>query len=66
VHVPKVAGKPLAIAKRRIKTVHCRVGEVAFVRSEPKQRNLVLRTTPRAGKRLAIGAKVNLVVGRGR
>jgi hypothetical protein len=64
--VPKVAGKPLATAKRKIKTAHCRVGKVAFVRSKPKQRNLVLRTTPRAGKRLAIGAKVNLVVGRGR
>jgi hypothetical protein len=63
--VPNVVGKRLAKARARIVRAHCRVGTVRQV-SSPKMRGIVVRQTPRAGRRLAQGARVDLKVSRGR
>jgi alpha-tubulin suppressor-like RCC1 family protein len=63
--VPYVRGKLLAKAKRRIVHAHCRLGKVKRVASH-KKKNTVVGESPRAGKRLKKGAKVNLRVSRGR
>lgn len=62
--VPRVKGKKLAVARRAIGRAHCRVGRVRKSRSlRPTGR--VIAQRPRAGKRLPLGTKVNLVVSRG-
>ena len=62
--VPYVHGKLLAKAKRRIVRAHCRLGRVKRVASH-KKKNKVVAQSPRAGKRLKKGARVNLRVSRG-
>jgi beta-lactam-binding protein with PASTA domain len=64
--VPNVLGKTLGVAKARIKVRHCRIGKVTFRKTVAKRRGRVLAESPRPGKRLANGARVNLIVGRGR
>jgi beta-lactam-binding protein with PASTA domain len=64
--VPNVLGKTLAVGKARIKAGHCRIGKITFRKTVARQRGRVLAESPRPGKRLANGAKVNLIVGRGR
>ena len=62
--VPRVQGRKMAAARKAIRRAHCRVGRVRKARSlRPSGR--VIAQTPRAGKRLPLGAKVNLVVSRG-
>jgi PASTA domain len=62
--VPRVRGKKLAAARRAIRRAKCRVGHVRKTRSQ-RPSGRVLAQTPRPGKRLALGTKVNLVVSRG-
>jgi hypothetical protein len=62
--VPNVLGKTLAKARARIVRAHCRVGAVTRVAST-KPRNVVLAQTPRPGRRLKVGARVNLKLSRG-
>ena len=64
--VPSVVGKKLRVAKARIKARHCRVGKLLYAKSAKKRNGRVLREKPAAGKQLKNGAKVTLVVGRGR
>jgi hypothetical protein len=64
-HVPTVRGKQLPIARRRIKKAHCAVGTIRYTRSK-KQRGLVIAQRPPVGRTLPKGARVNLVVSRGR
>ena len=61
--VPRVVHLRLAKARSKIRRAHCRVGAVRSVRSR-RFRGVVVRQSPRAGRRLARGARVNLVVGR--
>jgi PASTA domain/Regulator of chromosome condensation (RCC1) repeat len=63
--VPNVLGKPLAKAKPTIVRAYCRIGTVTRVAS-PKKKNTVVDQSPRPGKRLKKGARVNLEVSRGR
>jgi beta-lactam-binding protein with PASTA domain len=63
--VPNVVGKPLATAKTKIKKAHCRVGRVTYKLSTKAKMNRVLSETPKPGKRLKNGTRVNLTVGRG-
>jgi hypothetical protein len=63
--VPNLIGKPLDTAKTKIKKAHCRVGKVSYKLSTKAKRNRVLSETPKPGKRVANGTKVNVVVGRG-
>ena len=63
--VPKLIGRGLTPAKHAIRAAHCSVGRVRYVRSKAT-RGRVVGQGPRAGRTLAVGTKVNLVVSRGR
>jgi hypothetical protein len=63
--VPKVVGKTLVTARRLIVRARCRVGRVRRARSA-RARGRVVSQSPRPGVRRARGARVNLVVSRGR
>ena len=63
--VPPVLGHRLGTAKAAIVRAHCRVGAVRHVPSA-RNRNTVLRESPRPGKLLKSGTRVNLTVSRGR
>jgi hypothetical protein len=60
--VPRVIGMRLPRARRRILRAHCAVGRISHVRLRSAGR--VIRQSPRAGRRLRRGGRVNLVVGR--
>jgi Regulator of chromosome condensation (RCC1) repeat/PASTA domain len=60
--VPRVIGLRLGRARMRIRARHCSVGRVRRARSRRVGR--VLAQSPRPGRRLRSGARVNLVVGR--
>ena len=64
--VPKVIRKTLATAKRRIAAAHCRTGRVTRAKSKTVAKGRVISQRPRAGRKLASGTKVHLVVSRGR
>jgi hypothetical protein len=64
--VPSVVGKTLAAAKAAIRRGHCRTGLITRARSATVPRGRVLSQRPAPGRRLANGARVNLVVSRGR
>jgi hypothetical protein len=64
--VPKVKRKPLASAKRRIAAAHCRTGKVTKAKSKTVPKGRVISQKPPAGKKLAAGSKVKLVVSRGK
>jgi hypothetical protein len=63
--VPKVIGKSLAKAKTAIKKAHCKVGKISHKASSKKKKGKVIGQTPKAGKKLKNGAKVNVTVGKG-
>ena len=63
--VPRVVGKKLAAAKTSIKKKHCRTGKVGFAYSTKIAKGRVVSQNRRAGRVLASGAKINLVVSRG-
>ena len=63
--VPRVVGKTLNRARRMIRARHCVVGRVRRARSA-RARGKVLSQKPRAGRHLARGSPVSLVVSRGR
>jgi hypothetical protein len=62
--VPRVRGKKVAAARRAIRRANCRLGRVRKARSR-RPSGRVIAQRPRAGKRLPLGTKVNLVVSRG-
>jgi beta-lactam-binding protein with PASTA domain len=61
-----VVGKTLAKAKASLRSHHCRSGKITRRASSARLKNHVLAQRPHAGRRLANGGKVNLVVGKGR
>jgi hypothetical protein len=63
-HVPAVKGRLLRVARNRIRAARCSVGKVRWARSK-KKRGRVIAQKPVAGKTLALGGRVNLVVSRG-
>jgi PASTA domain len=63
--VPKVTGKPLRIAKARMKKAHCRVGRVTYAYSRRVRKGLVLSQSRRPGLRLPPNSRIRLVVSRG-
>jgi len=63
--VPKVRRKTLPAAKRTIARANCLLGKTSGAYSKTVRRGRVLSTRPRPGTEL-YGAKVNLVVSRGR
>jgi hypothetical protein len=63
--VPGVKNKPLAAAKRAIRSARCRIGHVRLAYSAHIERGHVISQRPRPGTRLKNGARVDLVVSRG-
>jgi hypothetical protein len=64
--VPKVVGKTLAKAKAALKRNHCRTGKLTRAYSKRIKKGHVLRQKPKARTKLRNGAKVALVVSRGK
>ena len=62
--VPRVVGQTLGRARRSIRARHCAVGRVRYTRST-RSRGKVVSQKPRAGRHLAKGGRVSLVVSRG-
>jgi len=64
--VPNVKRKPLATAKRKIVAAHCKTGKVTQAKSATVAKGRVISQKTPAGKKLAAGSKVSLVVSRGK
>jgi hypothetical protein len=64
--VPKLQDKPLQAAKHAITTHNCAVGRIKHGTSPTTKRGHVISQTPKPGRRLHHGARVNLVVSKGR
>jgi hypothetical protein len=64
--VPSVVGKKLAAAKTSIAKKHCRTGKIGYAYSTKVAKGRVVSQSRRAGRVLAPGAKINVVVSRGR
>jgi hypothetical protein len=64
--VPALVGKSLTAAKAAIRRSHCRTGRITRARSATVPKGRVLSQRPAPGRRLANGARVNLVVSRGK
>ena len=64
--VPKVVGKALAKARTALKRNHCRTGKLTRAYSKQIKKGRVLRQKPKARTKLRNGAKVALVVSRGK
>ena len=63
--VPKLIGKRLLTARHAIRAANCSVGRIRYARSA-RARGRVVSQNPRAGRTLAVGTKVNVVISRGR
>jgi hypothetical protein len=63
--VPSLRGKTVAKARRALRLAHCRLGRVSSTRSR-RRRGLIVAQRPRPGAVRADGAKVSVVVSRGR
>jgi virginiamycin B lyase len=63
--VPNVRGKTLAAAKKALVKAHCAVGRVTRAGSKHVRRGSVISEGPGAGRSLATGSKIKLVVSRG-
>jgi beta-lactam-binding protein with PASTA domain len=59
-----VVGAKLAKARTRIARAHCRVGTITRKHAAKRLRGKVIAQSPRAGRRLANGARIRLTVGR--
>lgn len=64
--VPRVSGMKLPAAEKALRRAHCRVGKVKHVSSRKIHRGRVTSTTPRMGRKLRAGSKVDLIVSKGR
>jgi hypothetical protein len=64
--VPKLDGNTLKAAEHAIRAHNCALGKIKHVASRTIKKDHVISQKPRAGTRLKHGAKVNLVVSRGR
>jgi len=63
--VPRVVGRRLTTARTMLRRARCGLGRVRHARSR-RQRGIVLSQAPRAGAVRIVGARVRLVVSRGR
>ena len=64
--VPRLVGKPLALAKMLVAHAGCRVAPLRWAYSARVRKGSVVAQRQRAGSRLVRGARVSLVVSRGR
>ena len=63
--VPQTRGKKLANARQALRRAHCQAGRIKRVRSRRVRRGRVVDSSPRAGRTLPGGAKVELFVSKG-
>lgn len=63
--VTKLAGAPLAVAKTALPAHDCKIGKTTKRASRKIPKGHVIATSPGAGKLLAAGTKVNIVVSSG-
>jgi hypothetical protein len=64
--VPKLEGRTLKTARHLLGLRHCTLGNVAHVASRKIMRGHVISQRPRPGRRLRHGARVNLLLSKGR
>lgn len=64
--VPALRGAPLATARRRIARARCRVGMIRRTYSARVRVGRIVGQSPAGGRRVNVGARVSLVVSRGR
>jgi hypothetical protein len=64
--VPKLRGKTLKAARQAIRSHNCSIGKITHSSSSAIKKGRVVSQKPKPGKRLPSGAKVSLVVSRGR
>jgi hypothetical protein len=64
--VPRLAGKTLAAAKAALATAHCALGRVTRAYSAKVRKGRVIKSSPAAARVLGNGAKVNIVLSRGK
>lgn len=64
--VPNVRGRTLARAKAAIKRARCSTGRVRKAYSRTVRRGLVISQRPRVGARMRSGAKVDLLISKGK
>lgn len=64
--VPKLKGKSLKAAEHAVRSHNCTVGKIKHAASTTIEKGHVISQSPKPGRRLRHGAKVNLVVSRGR
>ncbi|HEX7311876.1 MAG TPA: PASTA domain-containing protein [Gaiellaceae bacterium] len=64
--VPNVKGKTLAVAKRTLARANCSLGKVTRAYSAKVKKGLVISQRPSARRSLAKGAKIALVVSKGK
>jgi beta-lactam-binding protein with PASTA domain len=55
----------LHAAERALRRANCKVGKIKHVSSKKVRKGHVMSTSPPAGRRLAVGAKVALSVSKG-
>jgi PASTA domain-containing protein len=63
--VPNVRGKTLARAKSVLARAGCRAGRIRRARSAKALKGRVIRQSPKPGRRISDGGRVNLVLGGG-
>jgi beta-lactam-binding protein with PASTA domain len=64
--VPRVVGLSLVRARAKLRHAHCSVGAIDRKPSTRAKRGKVLAQKVKFGRRLRAGARVSLVVGKGR
>jgi len=64
--VPKTKGMKLNAAEKALRRAHCTVGKVKRHKSRTVRSGRVMSTTPRAGRVLKAGTKIELFVSKGR
>lgn len=61
--VPALSGKRLKAAKKRLKKSHCKIGRVKLLGDATKGSGKVRKQSPKTGKLLAPGSRVNVRLG---
>jgi hypothetical protein len=64
--VPRTKGMKLPAAERALRRAHCRVGRIRHERSKKTGKGRVFNTSPRPGRVMRAGSKVELFVSKGR
>ena len=63
--VPKLVGKTVKKAKRKLKQANCKLGDVKKAPSSKADKGLIVKQKPKPGTRKPAGAKVKVKVGSG-